>query len=175
MSTIIGILLALFLGVLSFGVLSARTSDGDADATAIQAEATVETVAAASFVLVERAADITNLDLGDPGPSAGDMIIWGPNALYDETNTTDTGATTQGFCVYLDATSQCVLTETILLDDGGMLQLQGIQAAGAGTSTRFIVGGSGQYLGATGTVEIEPSDDLNTWIKTFEITQETAT
>jgi hypothetical protein len=121
------------------------------------------------FVLVERAADITNLDLGDPGPSAGDMIIWGPNALYDETNTTDTGATTQGFCVYLDATSQCVLTETILFEDGGMLQLQGIQAAGAGASTRFIVGGSGQYLGASGTVGIEPSDDLATWIKTFEV------
>ena len=123
----------------------------------------------AIIVLVERAVNVTNLDLGDPGPSTGDMIVWGPNALHDDLNVTDTGATTQGFCVALDDTGICVLTETILFADGSTIELQGVQAAGSGASTRTIVGGSGQYLGVTGTVGIQPSEDLATWVKTFEI------
>ena len=121
------------------------------------------------LVLVERAASVTNVDGGDPGPSAGDMIIWGPNALYDESNTNDTGATTQGACIALDATGQCMLIETIVFPDGSTIQLQGVQAAGAGSSMRTIVGGSGQFLGATGTVQVEPTEDLTVWVKTFEI------
>jgi hypothetical protein len=34
---------------------------------------------------------------------------------------------------------------------------------------RTIVGGSGRYLGATGTVAVSPSADLSVWTKTFEI------
>jgi hypothetical protein len=169
MSAILGILLAVVLAVISFGVVAEQSTESDAEATAVQATAPEPSGELTALVLIERAASITNLDLGKPGASAGDMIVWGPNALYDETNTIDTGATTQGFCVYLDATSRCVLTESILFEDGSMLQLQGIQAAGSDTSTRFIVGGAGQYLGATGTVNIEPSNDLTTWIKTFEL------
>jgi len=123
----------------------------------------------AILVLVERAENITNLDLGETGRSTGDMIVWGPNALYDQTNTTDSGATTQGFCVSLNETGLCVLTETILFPDGSTIELHGVQAGGSGASSRTIVGGSGQYLGATGTVGIQPSDDLSTWVKTFEI------
>ncbi|MCC6945295.1 MAG: hypothetical protein IT335_12000 [Thermomicrobiales bacterium] len=121
------------------------------------------------LVLVEHAALITNVDGGDPGPSAGDMIIWGPNALFDETNSSDTGATTQGVCTSLDETGQCLLIETIIFADGSTIQMQGLQAAGSGDSFRTIVGGSGIYLGAAGTVGVEPTDDLTTWIKTFEI------
>jgi hypothetical protein len=98
------------------------------------------------------------------------MIIWGPNALFDEANVADTGATTQGFCVALDATGTCKLTETILFADGSTIELQGIQAAGSGESTRTMVGGSGDYLGATGTVFVQPTDDLTIWKKTFDIT-----
>jgi Dirigent-like protein len=168
MSAILGILLAIILAVLSFGIVSEGSFEAYPGATTVEVAPAADGEAT-SFVLVERAASITNLDLGDPGPSAGDMIVWGPNALYDESNTTNSGATTQGFCVSLDSTSQCLLTESIFFEDGSMLQLQGIQAAGSGASTRFIVGGSGLYLGATGIVHIEPSDDLTTWIKTFEV------
>ncbi len=139
-----------------------------AQATAQEASP-VAVVELATLVLIERAENVTNLDLGDPGPSAGDLIVWGPNALYDETNITNTGATTQGFCVVLDASGICELTETIVFPDGSTIELQGVQAGGSGPSTRTIVGGSGQYLGATGTVGIQPSEDLSTWIKTFEI------
>ena len=36
-------------------------------------------------------------------------------------------------------------------------------------STRTIVGGSGNYLGATGQVTVEPTDNQQTWKKTIEI------
>ena len=121
-----------------------------------------------SMVLVEHSDFVTNLDLGDEGPSAGDMIIWGPDPLYDETNTTDTGATTQGTCTAI-ASGDCLVIETILFPDGSTLELQGIQPGEPMTSTRTIVGGSGIFLGARGTVTVEPTEDLQYWSKTIEI------
>ena len=103
------------------------------------------------------------------GPAAGDLRVWGPNALYDETNTTDTGAKTQGTCVALNAAFDCLLNETIVFPDGSTLEIQGLQPGGALPSTRTIVGGSGQYLGALGTVTVAPTEDLALWTKTIEI------
>ncbi len=118
--------------------------------------------------LVEHADSVTNIDIGDEGPSVGDLISWGPNALYDENNTIDTGATTQGTCTAL-ASGDCILIESILFPDGSTLELQGVQPSEPVTSTRTIVGGSGVYLGARGTVTVEPTDDLRYWSKTIEI------
>jgi hypothetical protein len=123
----------------------------------------------AILVLVERALAVANIDNGESGPSAGDMIVWGPNALFDESNTNDSGAVTQGACIYLDDTSRCILTETVVFPNGSTIEIQGIQAAGAEMSTRTIVGGSGQFRGASGTVLVEPTDDLEIWVKTFDI------
>jgi hypothetical protein len=121
-----------------------------------------------TMVLVEHADEVTNIDQGDEGSSAGDQIIWGPNALYDEANATDTGATTQGICTAISS-GDCVLIETIVFPDGSTLELQGVQPGEPTASTRTIVGGSGQYLGAHGTVTVEPTDDLQYWSKTIEI------
>jgi hypothetical protein len=38
----------------------------------------------ATLILIEHADLVTEIDLGEPGPSVGDMLVWGPNALYDE-------------------------------------------------------------------------------------------
>lgn len=46
-----------------------------------------------TMVLIEHNERETKLDLGEPGPSAGDLLVWGPNPLYDEANASDTGAT----------------------------------------------------------------------------------
>ncbi|MGE3798740.1 MAG: hypothetical protein AB7G88_12980 [Thermomicrobiales bacterium] len=121
------------------------------------------------LILVEHATSVTTIDGGEPGPSAGDMIVWGPNALFDAADETDTGATTQGACITLDGSGQCILIETIHFPDGSTIELQGIQAAGSDDSTRTIVGGSGIYRGATGNVTVEPTDTLTVWVKTFEI------
>jgi hypothetical protein len=130
--------------------------------------ASPESGAPTTMTLVERGLHITNVDLGASGPSVGDMIVWGPDPLYDETNTTDTGATTQGTCTVLH-NGDCLATETIVFADGSTLQIQGIQAGAPVASTRIIIGGSGQYRGATGTLTVRPTNDLSVWTKTFAI------
>ena len=123
---------------------------------------------AATLILIEHADLVTEIDLGEPGSSVGDMLVWGPNALYDETDSTDTGATTQGTCIAFNAESDCLAAETILFPDGSTLEFQGIERGGA-PSARTIVGGSGRYLGAAGTMTAVPSADLTLWTKTIKI------
>jgi hypothetical protein len=118
--------------------------------------------------LVEHAVHLTTIDHGDPGPSVGDVQVWGPNPLFDEQDSADTGATTQGICTALNAAFDCVVTETLVFADGSTLQIQGVEFA-ASPSQRTIVGGSGEYLGATGTVTVEPTQDQSKWAKTIEI------
>jgi hypothetical protein len=141
-------------------------------AWAVRARAEIATPASAgnaTLVLVEHADLVTEIDLGEPGSSVGDMLVWGPNALYDEANATDTGATTQGTCIAFNASGDCLAAETILFPDGSTLEFQGIERAGGVPSARTIVGGSGRYLGAIGTMAAIPSADLLLWTKTIEI------
>lgn len=121
------------------------------------------------MVLVEHAIHITNLDQGETGPSVGDVILWGPDPMFDETNTTDTGATTQGVCTAFEPGGDCILVETLVFANGSTLHLQGIQPGTPQTSTRAIIGGTGDYLGAMGIVTVEPTADLTVWTKTFDI------
>ena len=122
-----------------------------------------------TVILVEHAGLVTAVDLGEPGPTIGDMQVWGPNALYDQFNTNDTGATTQGTCIAFNAASDCIASESIVFPDGSTLEFQGIERGGGVPSARTIVGGSGRYLGATGTMEVSPTADLTLWTKTIEI------
>lgn len=121
-----------------------------------------------TVILVESAGTIIDR-FGDDGPSAGDIRIWGPNPLFDETNSTDTGAVTMGTCIGLNTAFDCLANETIIFPDGSTLEIQGLQPGAPVPSMRTIVGGSGLYLGATGTVSVAPSDDLSVWTKTIEI------
>jgi heme A synthase len=53
----------------------------------VRAQAEMATPTSASYatlILIEHADSVTEIDLGEPGPSVGDMLVWGPNALYDE-------------------------------------------------------------------------------------------
>ena len=124
---------------------------------------------AATLILVEHADLVTEIDLGEPGPTIGDMLVWGPNALYDQVDTNDTGATTQGTCIAFSVASDCIASETIVFPDGSTLEFQGIERGGGMPSARTIVGGSGRYLGATGIMEVSPTADLTLWTKTIEI------
>jgi hypothetical protein len=124
---------------------------------------------AQTMVLVERSEHATTLDLGEPGASVGDMLVWGPNPLYDEANTADTGAVTAGTCVAFTADFDCILVETITFPDGSTLQFQGAQPAANPPFLRTIVGGSGAYLGAIGVAEAAPSDDGTLWTRTIEV------
>jgi hypothetical protein len=152
-------LVALVALVIACGARAARTS------------AEMSTPAAggdATLILIEHADLVTEIDLGEPGASVGDMLVWGPNALYDDANADDTGATTQGTCIAFNAASDCLAAETIVFPDGSTLEFQGIERAGGVPSARTIVGGSGRYLGAIGTMTASSSADLTLWTKTIE-------
>jgi hypothetical protein len=131
--------------------------------------ATPTSASYATLILIEHADSVTEIDLGEPGPSVGDMLVWGPNALYDEADVNDTGATTQGTCIAFNANGDCLAAETILFPDGSTIEFQGIERSGGVPSARTIVGGSGRYLGAIGTMAAVPSADLLLWTKTIEI------
>jgi hypothetical protein len=126
---------------------------------------------AMTLILVEHNEHHSILDLGETGAGPGDLRVWGPNPLYDETNTTDTGAVTAGSCAALDAIFNCVVVETITFPDGSTLQFQG-GAESSGPPAPFhrtIVGGSGQYLGTVGTAVVVPNDDETLFTRTFEV------
>ena len=121
------------------------------------------------FILVERPEQVTILDLGESGTSPGDVTVWGPNPLFDEANKVDTGALTHGSCLSLNAAGDNHCLETVVFADGSTLAIQGIQRGSGEPSVTTIVGGSGTYRGATGTVSVDPSADYRTWTKTFEV------
>ncbi len=125
--------------------------------------------AAATLILIEHADLVTEIDLGESGPSIGDMLVWGPNALYDDADEADTGATTQGVCTAFNAESDCIASESIVFPDGSTLEFQGIERGGGVPSLRTVVGGSGRYLGAVGTMAASPSADLLLWTKRIEL------
>jgi hypothetical protein len=152
--------------MLSIALLLPGAGTASSPPVAIAHEATPS--ATTTLNLVEHAVHLTTIDHGDPGPSVGDVQIWGPNPLYDENDNVDTGATTQGICTALNAAFDCIVTETIVFADGSTLQIQGVEFASR-SSSRTIVGGSGAYLGATGTVTVEPTQDQSRWAKTIEI------
>jgi hypothetical protein len=125
-----------------------------------------------TFTLVERAEDVTVVDLGDDGTSPGDLTVWGPNALYDEHNESDTGARTQGSCMALNTEGDNHCYETVVFADGSTLAIQGVQLGSGGPSVTTIVGGSGRYLGATGTLTVTTDAERFLWTKVFAITLE---
>src|SRR4051794_16654907 len=69
-------LVALVALVLASGARVARTS----------AEMSTPTAGAgnAPLILIEHADLVSEIDLGEPGVSVGDMLVWGPNTLYDD-------------------------------------------------------------------------------------------
>ena len=122
-----------------------------------------------TFTLVEHALHVTIIDLGESGPSAGDLTVWGPDPLFDEANVEDTGALTQGSCLMLNADGDNHCYETIVFPDGSTLAIQGVQLGSGGPSVTTIAGGSGQYQGATGTLTVTASEDRFLWTKVFVI------
>ena len=154
------VLVTLVALIIASGAWAARTS---AEMSTPSASA-----GAATLVLIEHADLVTEIDLGEPGASVGNLLVWGPNALYDEADADDTGATTQGTCIAFIAAADCLVAETILFPDGSTLEFQGIERGDA-PAVRTIVGGSGRYLGASGTMTAAPSADSLLWTKTIEI------
>lgn len=112
-------------GVFVSGAPGGLLIAGDAvGARVLAQEAAPDAAALTTIVLTERNEHETNGDLGDPGPSAGDLRVWGPNPLFDAGNVEDTGATTQGSCVALNAANDCLAQDTVVFTGGSTLEMQ---------------------------------------------------
>jgi hypothetical protein len=157
------VLAMVFTGLIVVGSALAQDDPGSPVASPEGVEGPIH------IVLVERDSVSTELDFGQEGPSAGDVDVWGPNPFYDEKNITDTGATTQGTCVLLHDLSTCLASETIVFEDGSTIVVQGIQTDPSDPTARPIVGGTGQWLGATGTLTVQTNEDRTIWTKILDI------
>jgi len=160
------------LGIVGMFVVTFAAGLGLASAIAQDSVpiATPEAGGSVSLTLVERAISVSTVDIGEIGMTPGDILVWGPDPLYDAKNVADTGATTQGSCLALNSAGDYHCSETIIFPDGSTIEIQGVQPPGDAPSSRTIIGGSGQYLDASGTMLVDPSPDLATWTKTLEIT-----
>lgn len=156
----IGPLATLVIGLSLLGAVAGVSAQ---EATPVTSPATE------TFTLVEHAINVTVVDVGETGPSAGDITVWGPDPLFDEANEVDTGAVTQGSCLALNANFDNHCTETVVFPDGSTIAIQGVQLGNGGPSVTTIVGGSGRYLGATGTVTVTATENDTLWTKVFEI------
>lgn len=115
--------------------------------------------------LVERSRNVNMVDIGNDGPTPGDMIVWGPDPLYDSDNIEDTGSVTYGSCVMVNTGGDCMAQETFVFADGSTLEVQGLEFGATLPSVKTIVGGSGVFLGASGTLTDIPDSTRTTWTK----------
>jgi hypothetical protein len=118
---------------------------------------------------VERLVHSGYVDRGSPGLSPGDLYTWGPNPLFDAENIVDTGASVRGACVVLDASGLCLANEVSSFVLGGQLHAQGLISGGDSVSTLTIIGGTRNFLNATGTIEMQQLPDGAAWIRVYEV------
>jgi allene oxide cyclase len=108
--------------------------------------------------VVERALTDTTTDLGAKGDSVGDLLTWA-NPIFDAANKTQLG-TDQGFCVRVAVGKSWECNWTTVLK-GGQITVEG-PFMDAGDSTLTVIGGTGQYAGAKGTMKLHSRDAKST-------------
>jgi hypothetical protein len=111
--------------------------------------------AAEQMTLYSLATDDRFVDLGQDG-GAGNMTLWHSEIQDEEGNRLGTGA---GACIRLDAAGNAMCELVIQHDGHGTINVSGVQVAEPATATLTIVGGTGDYQGATGTVKSTPVED----------------
>ena len=95
------------------------------------------------------------VELGRDG-GAGNMILWHSDMEDERGEKLGTGA---GTCIRLDAAGNHMCDLTIHHDGHGTLNASGVQAVEPEPSTLTIIGGTGDYQGATGTLRSTPVED----------------
>lgn len=121
----------------------------------------------------------TYLDLGDEGPSVGDLRIFHFDATADDGSVvrTDWLMTTTGVDVTEANVQARIVTgifsfgsdgDQLILEGAALYPGEGATLKVSSTTIRSIIGGSGKYAGASGWVESVHNDD-GTWEHIFHI------
>jgi allene oxide cyclase len=109
-----------------------------------------------SFTVIEVPASDAVVDQAPEGDSAGDILVFANNVM-DETGETQVG-TDQGWCIRTNVAGgawEC--TWTLFLAQGQIVS-QG-PFLDAGPSTMAITGGTGEFAGARGQLELSANED----------------
>ena len=122
--------------------------------TVLAALATFPSRAGEHIQVVERALTDATLDLGAHGDSVGDLLTFA-NPVYDAANKTKLGSD-QGYCVRVVAGKSWECFWTLLLK-GGQITVEG-PFYDQGDSLMVVTGGTGQYLGAKGVMQLHSRD-----------------
>lgn len=157
------ILLLAMIGLLSMGMAGAQ--DATPEVPVATPDAVTATTAPVELKLVDQSRNVNNVDFGNDGLTPGDLIVWGPDPLYNADDLEDTGSVTYGSCVMVNTDGDCMAQETFIFADGSTLEVQGLEFGATVPSVKTIVGGSGMFLGATGTLTDIPDENRTTWTK----------
>jgi hypothetical protein len=161
----LAVLLAV-IGLMGLGVANAQ--DATPEVPIATPDAVTASTAPVELKLVDQSRNVNNVDFGNDGLTPGDMIVWGPDPLYNADDLQDTGSVTYGSCVMVNTDGDCMAQETFIFADGSTLEVQGLEFGDTTPSVKTIVGGSGIFLGATGTLTDIPDENRSTWTKHFE-------
>ena len=112
------------------------------------------TYAAEKIKVVERPTDETTVDLGAKGDSIGDLLVFA-NPVFDAANKVQVG-TDQGYCVRTVVGKSWECNWTIVFK-GGQIMVDG-PFLDSGDSLFAIIGGTGKYSGAKGSMKLHPRD-----------------
>ena len=157
------VILLAVIGLMGLSV--ARAQDATPEVPVATPEAVTATTAPVELKLVDQSRNVNNVDFGNDGLTPGDMIVWGPDPLYNADDLQDTGSVTYGSCVMVNTDGDCMAQETFIFADGSTIEVQGLEFGDTTPSVKTIVGGSGIFLGATGTLTDIPDETRSTWTK----------
>ena len=115
---------------------------------------TQSALAAEHIELVEHADTDATLDLGAKGDSVGDLLTWS-NPLFDAADKTKVGSD-QGYCVRVSVGKSWECSWTNMLKDG-QIMVEG-PFWDDKDSLLTIIGGTGKYVGAKGTLKLHARD-----------------
>ena len=111
-------------------------------------------LAAQQIKLVERPVGETTVDLAKKGDTRGDLLVFA-NEVFDAANKVRAGSD-QGYCVRINPGKSWECFWTLILKTG-LITVEG-PFMDDGDSLFVVTGGTGEYLGAKGSMTLHPRD-----------------
>jgi allene oxide cyclase len=124
------------------------------------------TAAQQEIVVIEHASSDAVVDLGEEGDSVGDTLVFS-NEVYDSEDANVVGSD-QGSCTRTKKGEAWECSYTVTLDDGSIV-VQGALYDDGRDTTLAITGGTGDYSGASGEMDLKVRDGGDKYEFTFKL------